>query len=45
MVSQWKGELVTHLLPFEVGEGVGDEVEEDAALTDLLDQQLLPVPL
>ena len=34
-----------HLLPLEVGEGVGDEVEENAALSDLLDQKLLAVAL
>ena len=30
-----------HLLPLEVGQGVRDEVEEDGALPDLLDEQLL----
>ena len=34
-----------HLLPLQVGEGVRHEVEEDAALTDLLDQQLLTISL
>ena len=34
-----------HLLPLEVGEGVRDEVEENAALSDLLDQKLLAVAL
>ena len=34
-----------HLLPLQVGEGVGDEVEEDAALSDLLDQKLLAIAL
>ena len=34
-----------HLLPLQVGEGVGDEVEEDAALSDLLDQKLLALTL
>ena len=34
-----------HLLPLEVGEGVRDKVEENAALSDLLNQKLLAVAL
>lgn len=30
-----------HLLPFQIAEGVRDEVEEDAALPQLLDEELL----
>ena len=30
-----------HLLPLEVGQGVGHEVEEDRALADLLNEQFL----
>lgn len=30
-----------HLLPFQVAQRVGDEVKEDAALPQLLDEQLL----
>ena len=30
-----------HLLPLEVGQGVGDKVEEDRALADLLNEQFL----
>lgn len=32
-----------HLLPFEVGERVDDEVEQDAALAQLLDEEVLAV--
>lgn len=30
-----------HLLPFQVTEGVGQEIKENAALTQLLDEELL----
>ena len=34
-----------HLLPFQVGDGGRNKVEEDAALSDLLDQKLLALAL